>query len=495
MPTPASSHHLTRSEGSAIDDVESYLASCSDSERVVLQQHSFAATPVPLDELAPVLRISAAQTARVEKAARARAISVLAGSESLSVLRRLLREHAHPVASSARVARSFPELTTYVPSLDVPLWVVVDRLDDGIDIDADWIAVPSAAAARDAVVVSAVAHATSSSLSSLFAVADDLRMPAEELAQYVAGAGFRVCAGHLVPDGLTVPDQLDAYLTVGGAPTTMDDLMSRLQPARSESAVRNALVTDPRFVKTDRTLWALSRWRMAPYVPIHRQIAKIVDERGSIPFDELVAEIVQSYDVKEFSIRTYASTGEFVIENNVVSRRRQRYTPRKSPSKTKHLYRDGPIVRWRTTVAPVHRRGSAFNLPSALAALLDVGPGSPREFTSRLGPQSVIWVSVQARSGTIKRFVDDMDLADGDDIFLEFGVDGSFDITRAVTTTSDPLRASVQRVGRRPSSTPAENVATIADALWLDRDARIDDVIAVLRSRREVDLVTALTQN
>ena len=126
-------------------------------------------------------------------------------------------------------------------------------------------------------------------------------------------------------------DQLDALLTIGGAPTSMDELMGRLRPARSESAVRNALVTDPRFVKTDRTLWALSRWRMTPYVPIHRQIADIVDERGSIPFDALVAEIMQSYDVKEFSIRTYASTGEFSIENDVVSRRRQRYTPLADP--------------------------------------------------------------------------------------------------------------------------------------------------------------------
>ncbi|OZF08442.1 hypothetical protein CH300_03620 [Rhodococcus sp. 15-1154-1] len=341
------------------------------------------------------------------------------------------------------------------------------------------------------------AHADADSLSSVYAVARELHRPAAEVVLLATKSGHKIHDGHIVPAGLAVQQQLLATLALAGTPLTVDELVSRLEPRKAESSVRNALISDNRFVKADRSSWALAHWGLTPYVPIHRQIATIIAERGQIDIDELVAEITKTYDVKEHSIRTYASTGDFETHGNIVTTRTRKYVPRKSPSKTKHLYRDGSKIRWRTTIGSVHRKGSAFNLPSALAALIGVGPGRPREFSSRLGPQSVIWVSVQARSGTIKRFVEDMSLTDGDDVFLEFD-DGHFDVTRVGPVSSNYSASIYAMVGRRAPTRASDSAAltAVGDSLWLDTPSSTEEIVGVLRQRREtelLDLVEPLT--
>lgn len=470
---------------SAVNCVEAVVDACSSREQIVVLDRIFTRRPITLDELASRLGVSRRQAERLDEDVRRRVIAELRDSAVLGQLSERIHGFATPFASLARIERSVPELAEFVPVLRIPLWDVISHIDTGFSIDTEWVTAPTAAHARDTLSTVVGIHATSEALSSVYAVANDLSVPAPELIAYAQSLGYRVHDGHLLPRGLSIPDLLAAILTLAGRPTSMVDLIESISPRRSESAVRNALVTDPRFVKSDRTLWALTTWSIEPYVPIHRQIANIVDDRGSIGFDRLVSEITRTYDVKEHSIRTYASSGEFVIEGEVVRRRRRKYTPRKSPSKTRYLYRDGDVVRWRTTIGPIHRKGSAFNLPSALAALLDVGPGSPQEFASRLGSQSVIWVSVQARSGTIKRFVHDMQLEDGEDVFLEFG-SGTFELVRVSTATEDSHRAAMTSIGRRGA--PSTALAAVADALWLDSSASRQQILDTLRARREPDL-------
>lgn len=354
---------------------------------------------------------------------------------------------------------------------------------------------PAAGISRAELDAAIAEHADADSLSSVYAVARELHLPAPALVAAVTRAGHGVHDGHILPTGLPVPQQIAAALALAGVPLTVDELVERIRPRKAESSVRNALIADDRFVKADRTSWGSAQWGLKPYVPIHRQIANIVDEHGSVTIDRLVADITAQYDVKEHSIRTYASTGDFMMHGDVVTRRTQKYVPRKSPSKTKHLYRDGSVIRWRTTIGPVHRKGSAFNLPSALAALLGVGPAAPREFSSRLGTQSVIWVSVQARCGTIKRFVEDMDLTDGDDVFLRFE-DGVFDIERVSVAAATPMRSLVLQVGRSPARrlTPTAALAAVADSLWLDATAQSSDIVDTLKGRRELELAELVRQ-
>ncbi|SNS38546.1 hypothetical protein [Rhodococcoides kyotonense] len=476
------------------DEVEAFLDSCSATESMALREITFADDPISTAELASRLRVSPDHASKIENRSRTRAFDALRNSAGLRELGDRMLQLSRPVAALSRAVRSTPELSEIPPSLQIPLWSLISRIDERIRVESGWVLSGTYESARALLVDTATRHATIDSVTSLYVVAESFDMPAVELAEFAGTAGYRVLEGHLVPLDVSVAGQLVSILALAGAPTTMAQLMERMQPRRSESSVRNALVSDARFTKTDRTLWSLTRWAIAPYVPIHRQIACIVDERGSIEFDRLVAEIKGSYDVKEHSIRTYASTGEFAIENDIVRRRRHTYTPRKSPSKTKHLYRDGGVVRWRTTVKPIHRKGSAFNLPSALAALLHVGPGTPRSFDSRLGPQSVIWVSVQARSGTIKRFVDDMGLIDGEDIFLEFGDDASFDVVRAENTRSASPSNILGLVGRRGDDAldAVDVLANVADALWLPASASHDEVVSTLLTRKEFELIDAL---
>lgn len=482
----------------AVREVEDFYAARTEREQRLLSERILSEQRTTLEELGIRLGISRERANQIDKKVRADLRNKLRSSPTIDELCARTAKFADPISALSRVARSIPELVATVPSLGISIADVLARLDDRFTVDKGWLLAESGEHARQLFTAAVTAHATTESLSSIYSVADELNMPAPEAADFGSTLGLRVVHGHFVRTSASVPDQLASMLALAGHPLTMAALSEGLTPHRSQSSVRNALVTDSRFIKSDRTLWALTRWSIAPYVPIHRQIAEIVDARGgSIAFDELVAEITASYDVKEFSIRTYASAGEFQISNDTVSRRPQNYTPRKSPTKTKHLYRDGSITRWRTTIAAVHLKGSAFNLPSALAALLGVGPGSPREFSSRLGPQSVMWVSVQARSGTIKRFAEDMNLRIGDDVFLEFGDDGSFDITRVPTLASEPLRAIHQSVGvavGRRKPTARATFSVLAAALWLDGDASVEAAAQALTVRREDGLASLVRQ-
>lgn len=478
----------------AADVVMTFVAGCTEHERVVLTERIFTDTRVPLDRIARRLGLSKARTTGLDAAVRGRVRSELASSTAVEHLGDMVLDFADPVAALDRVVRTMPELGIDIPILEIPMWAVLSRLDDRMDIVDGWVHRGSVAEARRRLDAAVATNSSEENVASIHTVADALSLPAGELVRFATTAGFRCAEGHLVRSAMSVPDQIAAALALAGEPLTADALRDRVHPRRSGSGVRNALVGDPRFLRSDRTRWALSRWKMTPYVPIHRQIAAIVDEHGSIGIDRLVSDITSAYDVTETSVRTYAATGDFETRSDVVSRRTHRYTPRKSPSATRHLYRDGDVVRWRTTVAPIHLRGSAFNLPSALAALLDVGPGATREFASRLGPQSVIWVSVQARSGTIKRFVDSMDLHVGEDIFLEFG-DGTFDVRRAETGVSHPLRAVVAAIGIDPDSAPSTIdavVAQVAESMWLDGAATLAAVQAVVTARRDEALHAAL---
>ncbi|OAK54563.1 hypothetical protein [Rhodococcoides kyotonense] len=475
-----------------VDEVESFLATCSEIESITLRDRIFATDPVPVHDMAVRLRVAPEHAVRIEHRSRTRAFDALRRLPSLRALGDRILEVARPVASLSRVASAIPDTTRTIPSLRIPLWSLISQMDERLSVESGWVFSPTRDAARDELSAVVARNSTIDGITPLRAVAEHFGMPAAELEDFAAG--YRVLDGNLVPLDLPVAGQLASILASTGTPMSMPDLMDRMQPTRSASSVRNALVTDARFVKTDRTLWALTRWGIPPYVPIHRQIASIVDDRGSIEIDRLVAEITGSYDVKEQSIRTYASTGEFVTENEIVTRRRHSYTPRKSPSKTKHLYRGHGVVRWRTTVTAIHRKGSAFNLPSALAALLNVGPGTPRSFDSRLGGQSVMWVSVQARSGTIKRFVDDLDLTEGEEIFLEFGDDGTFDVVRADLPHTDPATRILGLIGRRARDAADDStvLAEVADAVWLPNDATRAEVVSILSSRKEFELRAAI---
>ena len=474
-----------------------FIESIDDRDRVILRERIFAAKPRTQADLAKQLGLSRERINQLDRVLR-QAISETI--EACADLRRLLAETvtlADPFADLDRVTQSLPLFATVIPALGVSIGDFIVAGSSDLTRVNGWILARGPAQIADRVGAILDAHTGDESLVPVAAVAAELDISDAEAARWLIHSGFTVLGDQVVNGPTSTGDLVCAALSIAGTPSTFDEIVAGLAGvSRSRSSIRNALVTDDRIVKTDRTTYGLRRWGGDRYVPVHRQIGQLVDAAGgTISIVDLVRQISEKYDVTESSIRAYAGAGEFVTRDDVVSRRAERYVHRKSPAKTRFLYRDGDTIRWATTVASAHLKGSAFNIPSALAGLVGVGPGNPVQLHSRLGPQSLMWVSVQARVGTIKRFVTDLELKQGDPIFLEFTAD-AFDVKRQLrSTSSDPMDrifALLGKSGPHPTG-KKELIETLAAALFLSDGSDAATVVATLQHRKELELAELVT--
>ncbi|OZG25752.1 hypothetical protein BH683_026675 [Williamsia sp. 1138] len=483
-----------RSGGRILTDpsLAAFIESVDDRDRIILHERIFAAKPRTQSDLAKQMGLSRERVNQIDRTLRLQLSETVGASVDL---RRLLAETvalADPLADAAQVAEALPLFATEIPALGVSVGQLLIAGSNDLAGVNGWIMSRPPSQIADLVGEILDSHTGDERLVPIRAVATGLNLSDSEAVRWLTNSGYTVLDDHVVNGPTSTGDLVCGVLSIAGKPRTFDEILSGLAgEPRSRSSVRNALVTDDRIVKTDRTTYGLRRWGGEKYLPVHRQIGRILDDAGGkIEIADLVAQISAKYDVTESSIRAYAGAGEFVMRDDVVSRRSERYVHRKSPAKTRSLYRDGDTIRWATTVGAAHLKGSAFNIPSALAGLVGVGPGNPVKLQSRLGPQSLMWVSVQARVGTIKRFAVDLGLALGDPIFLEF-TPGGFDVKRQRQGPStDPVEAIFTRLGRAPEGTlgRAELVEVLAGSLFLPPDSDSATVIAALRHRKESEL-------
>ncbi|MEU8898049.1 hypothetical protein [Nocardia sp. NPDC048505] len=478
----------------AVAELTAFLGELGERDRFLLTARVLAARPMTLVNCGLELGISRERVNQLDSRLRTRVSTMFRTSAELRRAADVLAAAARPMAALARVCGAEPDLAAPVPELGLCLWQVLIRLDDRVEVVDDWIVDTSPEAARQRVRKILTVAATPEGLVDITTAAAAFDLPVAETEQALGYLGYRLVDGHVLTRSGSVHDAIAAVLALAGEPLTVAEIQAAVVPSRSVSSIRNAMVADDRFGKSDRTRWGLTRWGTR-YVPIHRQIGQILDANGGrIDLDELVRQVTRSFDVREVSVRTYAATGEYVTTAGVVTRRERSYAPRKSPAKTRGLYREGAVFRWRTTIAAAHVKGSAFNLPSALAGLIGVGPNHPVELASRLGPQSVLWVSVQARSGTIKRFVDELGLSVGDEVFLEFtpGTAGlRFDVVPvAEPAGGDKLRRALAATGHSAAARLPKGQlrAELAEAVWLPAATDLPALGAALRARGETQL-------
>ena len=469
--------------------VREFVDGLDDRDRLILAERIVTSQPRTQAHLASQIGLSRERVNQLDRSLRLQLTEMVEASATLRPLLSEMSARANPIADVSDVIADIPELGLPFPTLDIPLWRILGAGSGELHIADDWIVKGSVQEANTRIREVLDEYAGPESVVPLAPVAQTLMLSVETTARWLGRNGFAVIGDHVVTASSATGDLVAATLSIAGAPLTFDEIVdSMADTPRSRSSIRNAITTDDRIVKTDRTTYGLVRWGGERYLPVHRQIGAILDEvGGQIGIDDLISRIMAKYNVTESSIRAYAGAGEFITRDDVVSRREKRYVNRKSPTKTRNLYRDGDIVRWRSVVSKAHIKGSAFNIPSALAGHLGVGPGKPLQLPSRLGPQSIIWVSVQGRLGTVKRFIDDLGLTEGDEIFLEFAPQ-QFDVRPyRPRAGAEPAQQILAMLGRPDHTAPdaAQLREILISSLWLPEDADIPTVIDTLRHRRE----------
>jgi len=479
-----------------VADLVALLDGLDERQLLILRERFLAPEPKTLDELAAVLGVSRERVRQIEAPVKELLVRTFHYGTTVGDLLASLRVEIQPVAALSRLVARHPQLSQEVPPVGVPLWLVLDRLDDYFEVADGWAVAPDIAAARDHTRTLLEDYGDAHGVVDLAVLSGAMSALSEgELREWLVWCGYVFHEGKVLARTRSIADHAAAVLAVSGNPLSLDEIVERMGSGRNPRTVANVLADDARFVRTDRATWGLVGWEVAAYTSISHEIGNLLRlHPDGVALAEVIQSITSRFRVSPLSVQAYASGRDFQVVDGIVHIRKQQIAPRKDPADTRRLYREGDVWRLKTTVTADHLRGSGFPLPVAVAGIVGCKRGDVIELASRLGSHSIRWTGLQPSSGTIKRFLDAMDLREGQVIFLEFLPDGRFDIraTRPGADDLDPQGRALALTGASPTSDVDEQRRLLADAVGLPADAKPRQILSVYGRRGDDDIVSLL---
>ena len=335
-----------------------------------------------------------------------------------------------PMSWIAQVRSDFPELTREVAGLGVPIGQFLSSLSTSWVLSGQWAMDPELDqrirfVAEDLADPFGVVEAA--------AVAAEIGVSTGELKQRIETAdGYRylIIDERILTRANSHNDRAAAVLSMRQEPLTAEEI-AVLSGTTQVRSLSNALANDDRIHKVTAKKWALADWGMEPFNTIAEWIGAQVDKTGEVLLTELVAECSR-LEVAESSMRLYASSGEYVVEDGMVRRGSGDVPIDAQIEEAKAVYfRDG---KWKLLLQVTfdHLRGSGFSIPRAIGAMYEVPFLGAVPLKSKLGDQEVRYNRNQIVStATIRRFLEDLGSVEGDRVWLTFGDDRTFDVQPA----------------------------------------------------------------
>lgn len=364
---------------------------------------------------------------------------------SCDLVKAAIRARVGKAIRLAELRKELPALETAPAGLETELLALLPLVGTpdsfGVEFSDQWVTEREFAKAVETAVTS---QADSFGVAALDEVAAMVGIESALAASWIEEqTPYVLREGRVFTRTGSVPERAAALLSVAGRPLTTDEL-SAIMTNRSSNSIDNALSVAENIHRCAPKTWALSDWGLEEWTTISDFIgsrlnrANVADPTRStaVPLVQIIEE-AKKLGIPEGSVRTFAATGDFIVESGSVRYRAADEVPVNNsiPEEAKGLYlRDGE---WQLllTVTKDHIRGSGTGIDRGIAALYDVPFGESVMIPSRLGQQRISWGKTNASLGTISRFVRDMGLVEGDRVWLHFGE--TFDITRAPAARTD----------------------------------------------------------
>lgn len=401
------------------------------------------------------------------------------------------------VSTFTELSNRIPAITEEVEPLGVPAWHVLSVLDPAFETDGNWCARPTLAAAKErtaeeiAELANPYGVVEISDLTLIEAGSPEAEHSLHR--QWLRHLGYITTRDHVFTATGSVNDYAAGILSIEGEPLSSDEIVERFAFERSVRSLRNALSLDERFDRVDRDHWALAEWNLETYTTIKDLIEKEVDAAGgSMPLNDLIDRITTRFSVSANSVVAYANVPPFRITKGMVRLRDTDYVPSTTPATTPRFYRRGSAWLHRVKVNHDHLRGSGTIAPSAMARLLEMEFGASRTMPSRLGEQSFYWTGAQPSYGTIRRFLEDLEAQVGDEVFLIFSDDGTFDVETVADSNGDPLHDSLALIGAPRSLSPEVASLVFAAAIESDYDGSFETLHKRYKRRGDSEVAELL---
>jgi hypothetical protein len=486
-------HHLD-----AAQLVKSALDALDERAQLVLTRRMFADKPQTLDDLGRELHVTRERVRQIESKARSAIVELLGQGGVLEHVATTLRNVISPVLALDDLEALLPVVAKIVEGVGQPVWRILDRLDDSYEIEDGWCAAPSIAGARDAMQTRLQELADRHGVVRL----DDVEpvgmyqpepQSGQVLRRWLTYCGYTLIGEHALTKTRSVADCAAALLSIRSTPLGSQEILELLHQDRSLGTLKNAMAGDERFERVDRDRWALAEWGLEAYVGIRALVREEIGRSGGqIGQEELVERITGRYNVSASSVIAYASAAPFESKGGIVRMLSADKDVRKTPERTRRLFRRPTQWAYRLSVTKEHLRGSGCPAPVAIARILNLHPGGSRQLPSVLGPQSVGWPGTQPTFGTIRRFLLDQDAEVGSEVMLTLDDDGSFGVEPVVTLGLDPLAHALVLAGITAPDRCERPRAALARAIGLPADSQTPIVIGGYRDRGDDDIADLL---
>ena len=487
----------SQAELDAAELLERCVGALDRRAQEILARRFFANCPETLDELGRSLGITRERVRQIEAKARANLVEFLEPGETLGMVSAAVRELIGPVLPLDDLLCLVPALARPVEAVGQPAWWVLDRLDDAYEIADGWCASPTPCGAQ------VVMHTKLQEVADAHGVVrlEDLdslnpslhgEAARQSLRDWLDYCGYELDGAHVFTRTRSVGDRAASVLSVVGSPMVSQEILDRLGVERSLGSLKNAMATDDRFERVDRDRWGLAEWGFESYTGVRALIrAEVARGGGQVLMDDLVERITSKYSVSASSVVTYASSPPFEAKSGVI-RLASGFEVRKSPTRTRRLYRRGNEWLYRIKITKEHLRGSGSVAPAAIAGLLGLQHDTTLHLESALGPQAVSWTGSQPTFGTIRRFLVSQDTDLSSEVFLVLGDERTFRIEPVDVAQDQPLDKALALVGTTDDRSRRSPRVALARAIGLPDDSPAASVIGGYRERGDEDVAELL---
>jgi hypothetical protein len=475
---------------SAARRIQQILSAFDSRQLKVMRDRIFADEPSTLDELGRQLDVTRERVRQIE----ARILGTLLESSEFDLIGRLTTsalDAEQYVAPLAGVLGETPALAEMVPTVDQPLWRVLDRVDSSFEVVDGWWCRNTL---REAVIKTKNDLTVAAAGRRYVAISEVKNFePLPWVPAWLGYCGISIQGGYALLASSGLADRAAVVLEISGAPLQLDLILESLGGERSERSTRNALAADDRFTRVDRSSWALASWGLESYQSIRTLIANELDRNdGSIRLSKLVATLTERFTISSSSVITYAGGLPFVTVDGMVEfATRSVITPKRSPAETRRLFRLQEGWALRIQVTHDHARGSGSVLPSALIPIVGISYGASVVRPCRLGEQRLAWNGSQLTIGSLKKFVDQDGLAVGDTCFAVFGDDGGFDLVKVVVPAESGRSRVLALTGLTMTGTH-QQLQDLARSVGQSEVATRNQVIEAFRARGDYDVADSI---
>lgn len=401
-----------------VDEIDNLVEQLDEREEIVLRRHLMADPPVSIGQLSSLLHVSKSRAGTIVAELKDKLTAACVFGTAAGGLIAGIRAEIDPAAPLDALLDRFPVLADQVPSLDVPLWLALDRIDDYFEVIDGWAVAPDLATSKAATIDTLREFESANGVIPLDRVVSALNFDSAHTESWMTRCAIPLAAGHALLMTATLGDHAIGAIEAVGHPVSVDDLIEVIGFAGARTKVVRALRSDGRVREGDGGLWNLTS----------------ADGSSSAPSE---------------------------------ADRQMR--------QVKRLYRIDDAWCFRITVTPDHLRGSGLILPIAVANAFGCRQGTIREFASPLGTQVLRWTGKSPTCGTIRRFLADLDCHVGDEVFLTVSDTSGFDVRPVAKPAADEsLRVAAALIGYpRPDVIPgAELPGVLATAVGLAPDAK-----------------------